>query len=136
MRNIILTFFLITSIYASDDKKAAGIFNFIIKEVTNKENSNVYLHTTVSSIEQYPGNLKIVTKCQEADIVILSSATNLPKECQKKILFGSRYSHLENPNVIGAFFWQKGRPNILFYKKRLKERNIKLDSSFNRYIED
>ena len=84
MRNIILTFFLITSIYASDDKKAAGIFNFIIKEVTNKENSNVYLHTTVSSIEQYPGNLKIVTKCQDADIVILSSATNLPKECQKR----------------------------------------------------
>ncbi len=136
MIKLLLTLFLITNIYASDNKKASDIFNLIVKEITKKDSSNVYLHRGIESIEKYPGNLKIVTECKDADIIILSTTTGIPKECSKKILFGSRYSHLKNPNVIGAFFWQKGRPNILFYQKRLKEHSIKLDSSFNRYIEE
>jgi len=133
---LLLVLFLVTSIYAGDSKKASGIFNLIVKEITKKENSSVYLHKGIESIEKYPGNLKIVTECKDADIIILSTTRDIPKECNKKLLFGSRYSHLKNPNVIGAFFWQKGRPNILFYQKRLNTHHIKLDSSFNRYIEE
>jgi len=133
---LLLILILITSIYANDDKKASGIFNLIIKEITKKEHANVYLHKGIASIERYPGSLKIVTECKDADIIILSTTREIPEECSKKILFGSRYSHLKNPNVIGSFFWQKGRPNILFYKKRLEKNNLKLDSSFDRYIEN
>ncbi|MCD6190081.1 MAG: hypothetical protein J7K14_00890 [Sulfurimonas sp.] len=136
MIKLLLVLFLVTSIYASDSKKASGIFNLIVKEITKKENSSVYLHKGIESIEKYPGNLKIVTECKDADIIILSTTRDIPKECNKKLLFGSRYSHLKNPNVIGAFFWQKGRPNILFYQKRLNTHHIKLNSSFNRYIEE
>jgi len=133
---ILLIFFLITTVYASDNKKASGIFNLIIKEITKKDVTNVYLHTNITAIKMYPGNLNIVTECKDADIIILSTTKGIPKECSKKILFGSRYSHLKNPNVIGSFFWQKGRPNILFYKKRLEKNNLKLDSSFDKYIEN
>ena len=136
MKKLLLIFFLITTLYASDDKKASDIFNLIIKNITKKINPNVYLHTKVSSIQQYPNSLNIVINCATADIVILSTIKDLPQECKGKILFGSRYSHLKSPNVIGAFFWQKGRPNILFYSKRLKQHNIELDSSFDRYIEN
>ena len=132
----LLILFLITSSYASDNQKASGIFNLIVKEITKKENPHVYLHKGIESIQKYPGNLKIVTECKDADIVILSTIKEIPKECSKKILFGSRYAHLKNPNVIGSFFWQKGRPNILFYQQRLKNYNIKLDSSFDKYIEN
>ena len=136
MKNLILIFILITTLYASDDKKASGIFNLIVKEITKKENSSVYIHTNISSLRKYPGSINIVTDCEKADLVILSTTTNIPKECEGKILFGSRYSHMKNPHVIGSFFWQKGRPNILFYSKRLKEHNINLDSNFDRYIEE
>ncbi len=136
MIKLLLTLFLITNIFASDNKKASDIFNLIVKEITKKDSSNVYLHRGIESIEKYPGNLKIVTACKDADIIILSTISDIPRECSKKILFGSRYSHLKNPNVIGSFFWQKGRPNILFYRQRLENHNIKLDSSFNKYIEE
>ena len=135
MRSIIFIFFLITSLNASDDTKASEIFNLIVKEITKKENSTVYIHTNIYSIEQYPGNINIADDCKEADLVILSTTKNIPKECKGKILFGSRYSHMKDTNVVGSFFWQKGRPNILFYQKRLKKHNINLDPSFNRYIE-
>ena len=135
MIKLLLTLFIITTIYASDDKKASGIFNLIVKEITKKDSSSVYIHTNIYSLKQYPGNINIVDNCKEADLVILSTTKNIPTECKGKILFGSRYSHMKNSDVIGSFFWQKGRPNILFYSKRLKEHDIKLDSSFDRYIE-
>ncbi len=136
MIKLLLTLFLITSIYASDDKKASTIFNLIAKNITEKSSPNVYLHKGNSSLEKYPGNLNITTECAKADLVILSTTKDIPKECLEKILFGTRYSHLKNKDVVGSFFWQKGRPNILFYKQRLKEHKVKLDSSFDRYIEN
>ena len=136
MIKFVLIFLLITTVYASDDKKASAIFNMIVKNVTKKINPSVYLHTKVNSLKLYPGKLNIVKECDKADIVILSTTKDIPSECQRKILFGTRYSHLKNPAVIGSFFWQKGRPNILFYEKRLKKHNIKLSPTFNKYIED
>lgn len=94
------------------------------------------MHTDVKSLGTYPGGLKIVDNCSKAEVVILSTVKEIPKSCKGKILFGTRYAHLANLNVTGAFFWQKGRPNILFYQKRLDKHNIKLDSSFNKYIEN
>ena len=136
MIKLLLILFLITTAWASDDKKASSIFNLIAKDVTEKSSPNVYLHKGNSSLEKYPGNINITTECAKADLVILSTIKEIPKECLKKILFGTRYSHLKNKNVIGSFFWQKGRPNILFYKQRLEEHKVKLDSSFDRYIEN
>ena len=136
MIKLLLILFLITTTWASDDKKASNIFNLIAKNITEKSFPNVYLHKGNSSLEKYPGNLNITTECAKADLVILSTTKDIPKECLEKILFGTRYSHLKNKDVVGSFFWQKGRPNILFYKQRLEEHKIKLDSSFDRYIEN
>ena len=136
MIKIILAFFIISTLYAGDNKKASVIFNMLAKEITEKTKPNIYLHIGNKSIQENPGNLNIVTKCLEADLVILSTTKNIPQECSNKILFGTRYSHLKNSNVIGSFFWQKGRPNILFYEKRLKRENIKLSPSFDKYIEN
>ena len=108
----------------------------LAKEITKKTSPKIYLHLGNDSIQQNPGNLNIVTECSNADLVILSTTKKIPQECSNKILFGTRYSHLKNPNVIGSFFWQKGRPNILFYEKRLKRHNIKLSPSFDKYIEN
>ena len=108
----------------------------LAKEITKKTNPSVYLHIGNDYIQQNPGSINIVTECSNADLIILSTTKKIPQECSNKILFGTRYSHLKNPNVIGSFFWQKGRPNILFYEKRLQKNDIKLHSSFNKYIED
>ena len=136
MIKLLLILILTITVHASDNKKASDIFNLLVKEITKKASPNVYLFKGNSSIEEYPGSLNIVTECNKADLIILSTTRNIPKGCLEKILFGTRYSHLKNSNVVGAFFWQKGRPNILFYKKRLEKNNLKLDSSFNRYIEN
>ena len=136
MIKIILTLLIITTINASDIKLESSIFNKLVSAVTKKTDAKVYFHKNIESLNKYPGELKVVTDCTKADMVILSTNKDIPATCKGKILFGTRYSHLKNKEVIGAFFWQKGRPNILFYEKRLKKNNIKLDSSFDKYIEN
>ena len=136
MIKIIFIFLLITTVNAGDIKKASSIFNMVIKNIAHKNTPKVYLHVEIESIKKYPKDLKITTNCSDADVVVLSTLKNIPSTCKDKILFGTRYSHLKNNNVVGAFFWQKGRPNILFYKKRLDKYNIRLGSGFDKYIEN
>jgi len=38
-------------------------------------------------------------------------------------------------DIVGGFYWQKGRPNILFLKDNIDKYNIKLPSSMKQYIE-
>lgn len=135
MKKIILFFLIISTINADNAHKASSIFNMIAKSITKKTEPTIYIHREVESLQLFPGDIKIVKECAEADIVLLSTLKNIPSECRGKLLFGTRYSHLDNRDVIGAFFWQKGRPNILFYKKRLELNGIKLDPSYNKYIE-
>jgi hypothetical protein len=59
-----------------------------------------------------------------------------PQQCSNKPIFTNNYRLFKNfPQIIGAFFWQKGRPNIIFDAERLKEQNIVLDPSYDKYIE-
>lgn len=112
----------------------ASIFDKVIRAMTKKEHPKVY--TDIKSVHRYPQKLHIVSTCKDADVFIISGTLEIPFDCKNKIIFGTRYFHLKNNDVVGAFFWQKGRPNILFYQKRLEKKGIKLDQKFRKYIED
>jgi len=133
---ILLILFLVSTIYAGDLKLASNIFEKIILAISHDTKTKIYIYTHIEAIEEYSEKFNLVNSCEDSDIVILSSVKNIPSRCSSKLLFGTRYKHLKNKKVIGAFFWQKGRPNVLFYRDRLEKNNIKLDSSFDKYIEN
>ena len=133
---LLILLFISNLLLANDTQLESAIFHKILTAVTAKEHPKVYIYTHNKALEKYPATLVLVKHCKDADIVILSTLKNMPEACKGKILFGTRYAHLRNPQVIGAFFWQKGRPNILFYRDRLEKNHIKLDASFEKYIED
>jgi len=133
---ILLILFLVTTIYASDLKLASSIFEKITVAISHEDKPKIYVYSHIDAIEECHEKFNLVDNCIDADIVLLSTIKNIPSTCRDKILFGTRYKHLKNKNVIGAFFWQKGRPNVLFYKDRLDKKNIKLDVSLNKYIEN
>ncbi len=135
MIRYLLIIALLGTLYADDIHLESSIFATIVQSVTKKKAPKVYIYKKIPSVLKYPNSMKIVKDCALADIVLLSSIQNIPKECKGKVFFGSRYKHLKNPQVVGAFFWQKGRPNILFYKNRLEKYHITLDKSYDKYIE-
>lgn len=62
----------------------------------------------------------------------------IPENISKtSVVFTTDYDMLEkNKRIVGAFFWQKGRPNILFIRHRLQKANLTLGHEFDKYIED
>jgi len=79
--------------------------------------------------------LKIVKNPQEADFLLVDKAKNLQS---KGLIFTTDYHTLESykDRAIGGFYWQKGRPNILFLRQNLKKYHIKLPEDMQEYIEE
>ncbi len=86
-------------------------------------------------IRQYK-KIKEAVNSSDADLIIVSK--NLSQNLSSNtVIITTEYEFLKkNERVIGAFFWQKGRPNLLFLRPRMEKANISLGHEFNRYIED
>ncbi len=127
---------MLPNINANDTELVSSLLKQTTQALTKKENPKIFLYDKKKlSLELDNNLLNIVQKCEEADIVLLSSVDDLPRKCMKKILLSTYIPSLQQNNILGALFWHKGRPNIILYEKKLKQKHIKLDSSFNKYIE-
>lgn len=81
--------------------------------------------------------IKTTQNCQEAAIIVLQDKKNLSKKCHHTIVFVLDYALLSQvPKSFGAFFWKKGRPNIVILKPRLKSLFIQASNDLNPYLED
>ncbi len=136
IRFIVVFFTLFLYTHADDKQLASSLLYKVAQALTSKQTPNVYLHHKEKIKFDFDfSKFSIVNNCKQADIVILPTTKELQRQCRKKILFGTNIKTLKQRRVIGAFFWQKGRPNMILYKKRLQQKRIKLDRSFSKYIE-
>jgi hypothetical protein len=118
-----------------DVDTASKIFNKIFTAVFSKKTIFVY-----SSSDAYVGvvnkaeNLTLTQNIMSADIVLLTNTQELVNS-NNQLAFTTNLSVLrEGESVIGAFYWEYGRPKIVFVKKRLDYHHIKLAKSFEKYI--
>lgn len=119
--------------------KAQIILN-IAHLLTNKKIVKIYVNdSTFLDIFTNEKELKRVKNCFLADIIITNDSKNIQKECKKKelnIISTTYQDYKQNRSVdFGAFFWQKGRPNMLINSKIIKERNISIPKSYYKYLD-
>ena len=119
---------------ADDIEIEKNIYETIFLALVEVEKPSVYSEDNIQSLGLRPALFTQVYTCTAADIVVMTKST-LPKSCQDKVVVGTRYRHLRKPYVFGAFFWQKGRPNILFKRAKLEEKGIILKSELVDYME-
>ena len=138
MKIFLILFFLTTIIQAKDKdlRLESTIYYALIKELTHSQRPKIYLADNVLSIQKFSSRFNLVKNCENANIIIVTHIKNIDSECKDKILFGTKYQTLDNKSVVGAFFWQKGRPNILFYQTRLTKYGIQLSKHFTKYIDN
>ena len=135
MKKLLLLLLLGITLFGSDIELATKIYLAIAKEATDQSNPKFYLHGKISALRNNP-SITVVSSCEEADIVIVDTMKDLPANANNKFLFATRYKIFKNNSeVFGAFFWQKGRPNIIFDADRLRKLNITLGPSFQKYVE-
>jgi len=74
-------------------------------------------------------------ECDKADIVIAGDQLK-NKNCEKKVMIVTKYYLIRKyENAVAAFYWYKGRPNILFIKERLEKFGISLPAKYKKYTD-
>jgi len=78
-------------------------------------------------------NVNIVKDPQKADILFVYH--NMDINSDKPIFVGSyRLLKYYQNKAIGGFYWQKGRPNLLFLRSNLKKFGMHVDKTLQQYI--
>jgi hypothetical protein len=121
------------SIFAALSSKAS-----IAVYTNDKEYRDVFSHSK---------RIFLSDKLEEADIVLITDErtlsnvlyrvkvnTNMEK---KPILFVTNYHFLDkSDDILGAFYWRKGRSQLLFIRDRLQEYNITLPKEYKNFMID
>lgn len=141
MKTIILTLFLTISLFASDSKDAirAQIIEKIISNISINEVITVWSDNK-ELIAAFKKSNHIITtdNCDKANIIVVEDAKNIRnKDCKSKPVFVLNYSLLKDvPESFGAFFWKKGRPNIVLIKPRTLSHGIIVAKELEAYVEE
>lgn len=130
MEKILLSIFLFVSVSFSTSSESK-IIGLIFHSLFNSKTILIYTNSKEKKEIITEAGFLYTDSCKEATIAYLSDYS---KECKNKPFFTDNYnSFKENPNAIGAFYWKKGRPNILFLEPRLKSFNLKLPYELKKY---
>jgi hypothetical protein len=118
-----------------DIDTASKIFNKIFTAIFSKQIIYVYSpNPDYIEVVHKAENLDLTQDIIHADIVLLTNTEELAK-AQNRLAFTVNLTVLkEGKRVIGAFYWEYGRPKIVFIRKRLEYYDITLAKPFEKYI--
>lgn len=142
LKKIVIFLLMICSLYADSisDIKAKIIEN-IAKTFTHKKVIKIYNQDPYfNDIFNANPNFKRVYTYRDADIILTKDSSmfkNLPGNDKLPFIISTKYKDYKNNKDIdiGAFFWQKGRPNLILNAKIIQENYIKIPKEYNKFLE-
>jgi len=128
----IILLICVTFLIASPDKITAKIYENIMNNLSHNPKIWTDNYNLKNILKKY-SNLDLTNK-NSANIYILNKKI---ENINNKIIFVTNYKLLKDiNNSVGAFYWKKGRPNIIFIKERLDKNGIKIPFEYKNYIEN
>ena len=120
------------SLWADETDTTLRLYNKIVGALTNGH-TEVRLYTDSHEIRTaLRGRYRIVDTLTKADVAIVHRL-QAPTGCHP-IVFATSLATLEdNPDVVGALFWKKGRVQLLFIDRRLQQCGVQLPPFLQRY---
>jgi len=135
-KSVLLVLLVCFNLYASSIESEKKIYKYLLHSIfPNKNIVKVWVDKKSKVPVLQNRNTEVVQNKNDADILLLFYTKELQTE---KILFAGSYKVLKNykNKAIGGFFWQKGRPNILFLKQNLEKEGVTLPLKLNKYIKE
>lgn len=114
----------------------------IVKAITSVVNTNtaaIWIEKEDKSIEKFLDIKAFQTseECEDIGVFLIKKPHPFVLECANKPIVVLDYDLLKKyDNAVAAFFWKKGRPNIVFIKDRVEKFNIKLPKPYEVYQEE
>jgi len=126
--------FLTFSLFA-DTNLEIKILHHIVENINNNTLHKVWSDDAMIRTSFQKLGYGDVKDAKDADLLILKHSLSL-KGIKAKV-FVLNYNLLnEMPQSFGAFFWKKGRPNIVFIAPRVKREHLKLSKELQEYEEE
>ena len=142
MRALIIFFFLAIASFASEERIdiKAQILEKIFANININKTIAIWTDNAELLAEFKKSSYLIVTDdCAVATLIVIETKTSIEddEECRNKPIFVLNYELLKNiPESFGAFFWKKGRPNIVIVEPRVQTQSIRVSSELNAYKEE
>ena len=149
MRKIfILLILLYGHLYALERESTLNMYHQIFSALVSKPIINVYTDDTeYKEVFVYSEKIVLSEKPEKSDIVLITNEATLDfvlrrnrvssSTNKKPILFVTNYRFLKkSADIIGAFYWRKGRSQLLFIKNRLDKYGIILPPEYKDFSVD
>jgi len=142
MRALIIFLFLITASFASEERIdiKAQILEKIFANININETITIWTDNEELLEEFKKSSYLIVTDdCAVATLIVVEAKTSIENDesCRNKPIFVLNYEMLKDiPESFGAFFWKKGRPNIVIVEPRMRNQSIRVSSELDAYKEE
>lgn len=138
LKKLLLFLILTASLVSSSLEIEKGIYQTILRALFPSKNiirvwsDEASKKSLFSSID----GVRLVKNRKDADILMLFHTYDIKQS--DKAVFANGYLVLQRSkgNAVGGFYWQKGRPNLVFVKNKLQEFGIVLPKNLRGYIED
>ncbi len=142
MKTLIILLFLTIASFASEERVD------IKAQILEKIFANIYIDKTITVWTDNPELLEefkkssyliITDNCAVATLIVVEEKKSIEDDenCRNKPIFVLNYELLKNiPESFGAFFWKKGRPNIVIVEPRTELQNIRVSSELDAYKEE
>jgi len=144
----ILLILLYGHLHALERESTLKMYHQIFSALVSKPMINVYTNDKeYRDVFAYSKRMVLSEESEKSDIILITNRSTLFKMMRKKqwnvekdekpILFVTDYRLLKNSfDIVGAFYWKKGRSQLLFIKNRLDEYNITLPREYKDFIID
>ena len=149
MKKILLLFILLYGqLFALERESTLKMYHGIFSVLSSKTTIFVYTNDKkYRDVFGYSKRIFLTDELEKADIALLTDERSLKSilyrlkantnVSKKPILFVTNYHFLKmSDDIVGAFYWRKGRSQLLFIKKRLKEHDITLSKEYQSFMID
>lgn len=134
-------------LYALERDSTLKMYQGIFSALSSKDVVSVYTNDKkYRKVFATSKRIFLAKKPEEADIVLITNKATLKsilrknrinRNAQKPILFVTDYRFLKGvEDVVGAFYWRKGRSQLLFIKNRLIQQGIQLPKAYQNFMID
>ena len=148
MKKILFLFFLLCGhLHALEKESTLKMYHNIFFALSSKIIVSVYVSDKeYKDVFMYSKKIFLVNEPNEADIVLITDKKTLldlmsrdiyTTSTKTPILFVTDYRLLkEDARIVGAFYWKKGRSQLLFIRSRLKKYGLLLPYEHQKFIID
>jgi len=137
-KSIFLILLFSSYIYSVDRDITAKVYGTVFSELYQNRDL-VYVYIQDNSYLKYfnKKSIKATFDISKATVALVSSAKELEKVVSQNrdlAIFTTKQRILyKSDNVIGGFYWTKGRRQLIFIEERLNRYHISLPDEYKRY---